>query len=246
MRLIFISFLSFFLFTAYAQDTSKVESRLSFELLSGGFYKTFIGSRYISTTSWDSDDSFEDHQYERFTKNSTIGFELGGQAAYRISNRWKLRTGLIYCNRRDIYTNNQDTVIKYGYFPFQLGNMRSIKNVLEYNYNYHNFEIPLLASFEIDKIIISAGARIALFTFRKADYTYVIYQAPQQPVWTTSEKSVRAAGFYFNLFPSLQASYTIDLKKVCLAPYAGLDFDSDYGMYIKTGVLFFLLKNNTH
>lgn len=128
MRVILITYLLFSYFLSFSQDTitKSKEKKFQVAIITGGYYKYFFGKRYIEPKPTNPGDDFTLHQYERFTKIPTQGFQVGVLLSLKVYRNLFLKSGLSFCNRKIIYENNQDTVIKYGYFPYALGNMRNI------------------------------------------------------------------------------------------------------------------------
>lgn len=221
---------------AFGQDSIRrnTEKKTQFSLLVGGYYKFFLGKRYIDPTPSNSGEKFQDHQYDRFTQYPAWGYKVGFLLSYKIKKRWYLITGLVFCNRKIIYENNQDTVIKYG----NSSSIRDIDNLIKYEYSYNNIELPFILSYKIKRLNLYAGVYIPALTFYNATYTYVINQYPQDPSWGTSQKTIKCVEIPLMIFPTLQISYNFKIKRLLFSPYLGIDFGSKKSVYFQSGIIF--------
>lgn len=219
MKTIYIFLIIKFLsLQVFAQNTMQ---KSFFSIQAGACYKTFLGSKYIEPTQYNYGDEFTEHQYERFKKTPTFGFNAGILFTYRFNNQCGITSGLLYFLRKDIFENNQDTVIKYG----NGSSMRDIHNVLKYNYSYNNLELPLLFQYSVKKITLYIGCYFALITYKKATYTYVVNRYPSNPQWITSDKTISGFEKLFKLFPTFQVSYEIAIENIKLNPYLAFCYD---------------------
>lgn len=229
-------------FFSFSQDTisETKEKKARIDLIAGGYYKLFMGERYIEPTKSNSGDDFSLHQYERFTKSPTSGFQVGISFSYKLYKKFFLKTGLIFCNRKMIYENKMDTVIKYGYFPFAYTNTRNVHNVLKYEYHYNNIEIPIMLSCRIKKTSLSAGIRLAILSFYTEKYTYVVNQFPQSPQYITSDKTIKSVEMPLMIYPSMQVNYDFQIHNLILSPFLEVDFGSKKSFYFQGGLAFSL------
>jgi len=237
-------FLGIYLFlitaVAYGQDSliGHKPNRLQICIKAGASYKFFFGKRYIEPTTYGpSSRTFTDHQYERFTKTPSFGFQGGALFMVRLFGNWSVSTGVLFCTRKDIFKTSQDTVIRYG----NGSDIHDIHNVLEYDYSYHNFEVPLLLSFDLKRFCFYGGVNFQLLTYYKATYTYLLTQGNYYPYpvsWETSQKTLRDVEWICTVVPTLQVSYAIYIKKFVMKPYLGIDFSTLNSFYLHGGVIF--------
>lgn len=219
---------------ALAQDTLQQKSRERFfiSVKAGGYYKFFIGNNYISPTLEAFADDFEDHQYDRFTKTPTFGLQTGIMSSFNMQKGWFIVLGLSFCNRRIVYENNKDTVVKYG----NGSRIQDIHNVYKYDYSYDNFELQFMLSYKFNKLSLYAGAYIPVLTFYQATYSYLILQLPEPR--GTSQKTIKGVEIPLMIFPSILASYKITIKTFSFHPYLGIDFGSKKSVYLHGGIIF--------
>jgi hypothetical protein len=84
-----------------------------------------------------------------------------------------------------------------------------------------------------------------LITYTKATYTYVINQLPQTPQWTTSNKTISGWEIPLKFFPTIQASYEVQLKKIKFSPYIAFYYavKNQNDIYTQLGINFPIVKN---
>ena len=226
-------------YVSYGQDTIRAKAphlKYQFSFLVGGFYKSFLGNKYIKPTTFELGDSFEQHQYERSTKSPTGGFKIGAMVDIRMAKHWYFTTGMLFCYRKDIFEYNYDTVKRY----ISNGSTRNIHNVLTYNYAYSNLEIPLMILLKLKRINLYVGANIPILSYKVANYSYIIRQ-PLYPIsYSTSEKTVQTLEVPFKIYPSWLLSYTFTLPKHTLEPFIGMDFGAKKSFFIQGGLIFTL------
>jgi hypothetical protein len=239
-----ISLLLFF-YPVFGQDTLRsVPQKSQLFVQAGIYYKTFLGKKYIEPTPKDvfKAEPFENHQYERFNKVPTSGFNIGLLFTYRFNKRLGITTGLSYFLRRDVFINNQDTVIKYFHLT---GNLQNIRNVLKYDYFYNYIELPLMFQYSSKKFTLYAGSYFSIISYKHANYTYVINQFPNIPKWTTSDKTMAGWEMPLKVFPTIQASYEVQINKINFMPYAALFYalKNQDDLYVLVGINFPLINS---
>lgn len=231
-----------FLFLNYiviGQDTilTNHKEKFSFSVKAGGYCKFFLGNTYIAPTPENYGDDFQEHQYDRFTKVPTYGLQTGFQFSYNIHKRWFFVFGLSFCNRRNVFENNQDTVIKYGIGS----NTNDIYNVYKYDYSYNNIELQIMLLYKFKKISIYTGVYIPALTFYKATYSYIILTQLPEP-HGTSQKTIKGVEIPLMIFPSIFASYKVTIRTFSFDPYLGVDFGSKKSIYLQFGTIFTLVS----
>lgn len=204
----------------------------------GLYYKTFFGKKYIEPTLFQTGDDFKDHQYERYNKVSTVGFDAGWLITHRFNRHWGITSGAVFFLRRDIFENSQDTIIKYG----NGSSMRDIHNVLKYNYSYNNIEIPIMVQYRIKKFRIYSGFYFSLISCKSANYTYVMNQYPSNVQWTTSDKKIVELVMPIKIYPTLQISYGIKTEKFEISPFMAFYYaiQNQNDLYFSIGMNFWL------
>lgn len=212
----------------------SLSKKIVLSVRAGGYYKLFLGKRYIEPTAYNGSGEFIEHQYDRFTKIPTWGFQTGVMLTYKMKGNWHITSGLEFCNRRIIYKNSTDSVIKYG----NSSRIRNIYNVVNYEYNYYNIELSVMISYKYKKIHFSTGVYIPLVTFNNTEYTYVINQFPQDPHWGSAQKCINSIEFKFMIFPSLQVFYDFIVRSFSFSPYFELNFGEKKSIYFRCGVIF--------
>jgi hypothetical protein len=246
MRLSIICCFLFSCFLSFSQDSipDLKERKIQISFIGGGYYKFFLGKRYVEPTPYSIGDEFSNHQYERFTRKPTEGYQAGLMLAFKLFRNFSLRSGLIFCNRRSIYENDMDTVIKYGYFPYAYRNIRDVHNALKYDYSYNNIELPVLFNLEIKRFSFSAGIRLAILSFYKEKITYVVNQFPQTPQYITSEKTIKYVSTPLMLYPAIQLSYVCPIRRLNVSPFMEIDLGSQKSLYCQGGLLLSLKKTS--
>jgi len=223
-------------FVSYSQDTIKKNTdypKFQISVQAGGFYKNFFDNGYIEPSTYEPGDSFEDHQYERFTKIPTGGFKTGLLINLKFAKQWYFSSGLLFCYRKDVFENNIDSVTKY-----HSSLVRNIHSTVKYDYTYNNFELPVMVLFKWKRLNFYAGAYVPVLCFKKAAYTYVINKYPQNPPWITSEKTIKSTEIPLKIYPALQISYAFKIKKSSIEPYLGIDFAEKKSFYIQGGIIY--------
>jgi hypothetical protein len=209
------------------------------------YFKYFFGSSYIDPSSENSN-NFSDHQYDRFTKSPAIGFMGGVNVSCVLYKHWGLAAGLLFCDRRDIYQGNPDTVIKYNAVPNDFS-FNNIHNTINYEYYYNNIELPLFLTFKAKRINFYAGVRFTALTFYKADYTY-LQPSNIYPFFSASgpvtHKTVRSIEIPWMIFPAFQLSYEVSVKNIFLHPFIGADFGTGNSIFVQAGVLIPIFINH--
>lgn len=240
-------FLFYFLLQSvfsFCQDTTfhKEEKKFLLEISGSGYYKFIFDNQYIKPTAYNYGDDFSKHQYERFNKFPTFGFSAGLLFTHRFGKQCGITTGLMYFLRRDVFENNEDTVIKYG----NGSSMRDIHNVLKYDYSFNNIELPLMFQFSAMKFNFHTGFYFALISYKKAEYTYVVNQYSNTPQWITSEKTITGWEMPFKLFPTIQISYEVEIKKIKFSPFLAFYYavKNQNDIYTQLGINFPIIKNN--
>jgi hypothetical protein len=226
---------------SFGQDTTLVvANRYQFSIQAGGFYKTFLGSKYIEPSTYNYGDDFTKYQYERYNKIQTFGFSTGLLITFKLSKHWGLTTGLIYSRKKDVFEINQDTVIKYG-SPI---NNRVIQNAIKYDYAYNNIEIPVMLEYPMKNLTFYAGCYFSLLTYKKTEYTYVVFQYSNNPQWIIANKTIEGFELPFKLFPTIQASYDLKIKNRNINPYFALYYAlaNQNDLYLQFGINIPLIK----
>lgn len=205
-----------------------------FSIQAGLYYKTFCDKRYIEPKLYKDGDEFTDHQYERFKKMPTMGFNLGCLFTLRSHYKWSITSGLQYFFNKDILENNQDSVIKYG----NGSSIRDIHNVLKYDYSNNYLLLPVLFHYSSKKTTVYAGCSFALITYKTARYTYVVNQFPNNPRWGTAHKRISGFEMPLKIFPAIQVSYDIKIKNINTSPYLAFYYavNSFNDLLIQAGV----------
>ena len=229
-------------YLSFGQDTvGSVAHKNQFYVQTGICYKSFLGSRYIEPKPINPSyyvKPFEKHQYDRFTKIPTIGFNAGMLFTHIFNKHWGITTGMIYFFKKDVFENNKDTVIKYG----KSSSMRDIHNTLKYEYTYHNIEIPVMAQYSLKKFTFYTGCYFSLLSYKKSTYTYVINQFPLNPQWITSDKTISGLEMPLKIFPTIQASHQMQINNLKFNPYLAFYYalKKHRDCYIQFGVSFLI------
>ena len=219
----------------FGQDTLRQITKKSKISIQGGvYYKSFLGDKYIKPSQFNLGDEFKDHQYERFSVVPKFGFSIGILNSYRIIEQWGITSGILYFSRKDLYENNQDTIIKYG----NRSSIRNINNILKYDYSFNNIELPILVYYSNRKINFYAGVQLAVLTYKKAIYTYVINQFPQNPQWKTSNKTIEGFEIPLIVSPTLQIAYNTLIMCIEANPFIGLYYsiNIEKSFYMQLGI----------
>lgn len=230
----------------FGQDTIKVDEEKKCELAikAGGYYKYFLGKRYIDPAPYDPFNfyDFPSHQYEGFTKMPAFNFTGGVSLTCKIYKNCYLTSGLTYFIRRDIYESSFDTVVKYNVSPYP-SKYNDIHNAIKYDYSHTNIELSLLARYKIGKWNLSGGVNFPVWSYYKASYTYLV--PPFSSTAPTAQKTFTEVTTPFPsvFFPALQASYDLRIKKVPLSPFIGIDFGKMKSFYLQGGVIIPLLTS---
>ncbi len=225
----------------FGQDSiPNISKKIQFSIQIGAHYKTFIDSKYIEPKPYNSGDGFIEHQYERFNKVPTFGYNAGLLLSFQLSKHWGITSGILYFLRNDIFENNLDTVIKYG----RNSTTRDIRNAFKYDYSHNNIELPIMLKYSVKKVTFHTGCNVSLISYKKATYSYVVNQFPNNPEWITSNKTIAEFEMPFKIFPTFQASYDMKIKNVKLNPYVACYYElkNQNDFYIQIGIIFPLNK----
>jgi hypothetical protein len=205
----------------FSQDSLPSKGqRWDASVFAGAGFKEYFGSKYIPPTEPSSDDPFQAHIYDGFTKKPSFFFDAGIIFSLRISEHFRLASGISYAFRKTIYERSMDSAKN----NFTYTSMENIKNVLEFSYSFNNLEIPLFLEYSFRNATVYAGFRMSLFSYRSAGYSYVMVHDAFNPAWYTSEKKLREFEMPLKLYPSIQVSYQVRIGKISIHPFLGFDF----------------------
>ncbi len=224
MRTLFaIIFTALISFGGYCQDTTSInERKIQFNAKIGITYEGVVGNRYIKR----SKDSPEKDQYDGFTKKSTLGFQAGIVADFKIHKKLHISAGLIFAQRKSIYEGDRDSVLRYG-------TPTSIHKIVKYEYLYNNIELPILFSFKFKKINLHTGINLILVSFYEANYSYI--PSPFN-VNDKTKKTIKSTELSNRIYPTFQISYNLKVKKVVLNPFLGIDIGKNRSLYFQSGI----------
>ncbi len=216
------------------QNVVNDHNKYEFLIQTGVFYKTFFSNKYIEPLTSNKGNNFKAHQYERFNKTDTWGYNAGLNYSFTSTKYWGISVGMHYFLRKDIFKNSIDTVIKYG----NGSNIRDIHNIIEYNYSYNNIELSLLLKYTIEKFTVSTGCNLSLLSYQKAQYTYVVYQYNNAKQWDTDNKTIFGLVRPLKIFPTIQTSYKINFDEFKLYPYIALYYalNNYNSIFIQSGI----------
>ncbi len=231
----FILYLSFLSIMCFGQEDSSTSKKgISYSLQAGMHYKTFFGDTYIEPEPFAYYRNYED--YGEFNKIPTTGLSAGLNVTYNFNAYFGISSGLVYVLRRTVFEKDMDVVTSRG----DVGHVRNIYNVMEFNYLYNDLQIPLMVHFDVKKVILSAGVYFSAIAYRKADYTYVVRLDDFYGTYGTSKKSVSQLELPVKFFPTFQAGYSLDWGQIQVNPYLGLAYEvnsfDDY--YFQLGAVF--------
>lgn len=242
LKLFYILTLIFIIpLSSEGQDTIKKKEGRKYQIAfkTGGAYKFFVGKRYIDP---EIHDPF--NKYERFTKIPTYGFQIGFSFSRKISKKWGIASGLLYNRRQDIYKSNKDTIIKYNAVPTYWTHGYSyndILNVIDYNYAYHNLELPFMINYAMKKFHFYGGVNLAIFSFYKSKYRYLTSSSILNPddmyCDCGTEKTITRFAMPMRIYPTLQFSYDAKIKNLKLSPFLEMDFWKRKSLYLYGGII---------
>jgi hypothetical protein len=245
-RAIFIFILSLLIVqVSHCQDSLSGKGKLwDASAFAGAGFKGYFGSAYIKPTVKSSDDPFQAHIYDGFTRKPSFFFDAGILFSLRLSGHFHLASGISYALRKSIYENSMDSVKD----DFTVTTMENINNVIKFNYSFNNIEIPLFLEYSVMNTTVFAGFRASLFSFQSADYSYLIAQDPFNPNWTTSGKKICEFEMPLKFYPSVQISYRVRIGKISFDPFVAFDFFEidlnnptvEKSYYLQAGVLYHL------
>lgn len=187
-------------------------------------YKTFFTSEYIESTNDDPSDIIA-HQYDRFTKKPTFGFQTGVQINRKIFKNLSIGSGLLVSIRRDLYEGDIDSVLRY-HTP------TSIHDIIKYDYDFCTLGLPLLVIYKIQRFELSVGVNIEFVSFKKARFTYL--SAP--------DKIVYSANYFTSFLPVFQINYLIPINKISIGPLLEMEIGKDKSLYLSTGIVIKLMN----
>jgi hypothetical protein len=222
---------------SFTQDTLNMKRKKSFFSIQVGVsYKTFLSNKYIDATPYNLGDDFASHQYERFNKIPTMGFNLGWLFTYQFNAHIGVTSGLVYSLKKDKFEANQDTIIKYA----SRTDMNNIHNVYHYNYSFNNIELPVIFQYSLNKFIFYGGFNIVLITYKKGKYSYVFTEDTYVNIWDTSSKTISGFETSFKFYPTVQAAYKTKINNLRLEPYIAIYYalKSQNNLYIQIGLNF--------
>lgn len=238
----FIICLFFFQCISFGQDTIKksTEKKYQISFKAGGYYENFWGNKYIQPTPYSPNDVLQAHMYDGFTKIPTYGYQGGFLIIHKIIKKhWYLSTGLMFCNRKNILECKLDTNIN----PC---------GIIKFNYTYSNIELPVMLSYKANKINFFIGFHLPVFSFYKANYTYLSTQ-----YWGTSQKTIDGSVVPLFAIPSqitsssnpkitydmplilatFQISYNLKITNISFSPFLGIDTGTKKSFYLQCGII---------
>jgi hypothetical protein len=220
-----------------AQDSTVVSDGRKYTLsyVAGIGFGDYLGDNCIEPTFpvtlyYD----FMTHQYERFTKKPSYCLKGGALISRRISNRFILSGGLFYYLRRVIMDADYDTIRKYNaidsYTPHH------IRNVVKYEFSYHNLELPFLIQYKKDKLAIYTGVYFPLVSYRHATFTYLA-KPKTYGSEETIQKTVNRFELPLTIYPMLKLSYDFKINNMSVSPFVELNFGLHKEVYFLTGII---------
>jgi hypothetical protein len=233
-----IILLLFYACLSFSQDTVKKSSEKKhfYSLIAGcGYYGDFGGKKQTNPIHV-LNALAESGQYRGFAKVPTLGVYAGGEWNYKISDKLRFSLSLLYYLRRDVFEGDYDTVLKYHAVVNYNSYYNMINNVIKYNYTYLNLELPLMMDYKIRKCNLRGGIHLPIITHYKTTYTYLLYPHPltYPPYFLgsdhTTQKTITGFKMPLIVYPSLQISYALKVKKTLIRPFFGVDF---YGISFK-------------
>ncbi|MCK9220699.1 MAG: hypothetical protein M0P47_11700 [Bacteroidales bacterium] len=207
------------IFSPTFSQNQEPERKFQITLKSCLQYKTFFASKYIEKTENDPSDIIA-HQYDRFTKNPTFGFQTGVQINRKIFKNLSIGSGILVSIRNDLYEGNIDTVHRY-HTP------TSIHDIIKYDYNFCTLGVPLLVVYRIKRFELSVGVNIEFVSFKKARFTYL--SAPDKIVYSTN--------YFTSFLPAFQINYLIPIDKISLGPLLEMEIGKEKSFYLSTGIV---------
>ncbi len=230
-----ILFLSMIPLINYGQEAFQSnQSKNQFSIQVGGYYKTFLGGKYIEPKVYKNENDFRDHQYEGFDKFSTTGLSAGFLFSFRFHNRLGITTGLIYFLRKELFSKNQNDLINSG----SASSMRDIRNVFKYDYSLNNIEFPIMVQHTLRRFTFYAGSYFAVLTYKIAKYDYIVYNYLNNPPWTTADKEINGFELLLKLFPTIQIGYEVKILNNKMYPYLAFYYaiKNKSDLYIQLGI----------
>jgi hypothetical protein len=221
-----------------AQDsTGMAEGRkYSISYGAGIGFGDYLGDNYIEPTYYTYPIyDFSSHQYERFTKKPSYCLKGGALISRRISNRLSLSGGLFYYLRRVIMEADYDVIraynaIKNPYSPYH------IRNVVKYEFTYHNLELPFLIQYKKDRLAWFTGVYFPVVAYRHATYTYLA-EPNTYGTDETIQKTVNRFELPLTVYPMLKLSYDLKINNLPLSPFAEVNFGLHKEYYILAGII---------
>ena len=207
----------------HSVPSDSTNRKCRFSIIAAAAYKSYFGSRYIDYPTNRSTNG-ENDRFDGFTKIPAFGFRAGFTMNTRIYRHLSFTTGMLCALRKEVYEGNQDTVMKYG-------TATSAHLILKYDYSYYDIDLPVLVTYRFKRWTLSGGINLPLVSFIKASYTYIP---------TTSDdlggKKVNDFKIFRTVFPTLQVSYSIKIKKVTIEPYLGIEIGERSSVCLQGGI----------
>lgn len=215
----------------YGQETSFVRGNaknIQFNTKIGLTYQGFIGGSYIKREK-DNREPYnpEKDQYDGFTKKATLGFQVGIIADFRIHKNLHLSTGFLFAQRKSIFEGDRDSVLTYG-------TPTSIHDIVKYEYQYNNIEFPILFTLKLKKLGLHAGVNLILVSFYKSIYSYI---PNPHTLNDKTEKTLGSIELSNTIYPTLQMSYNLKVKKIAVNPFLGIDIGKNKSLYFQGGIM---------
>jgi hypothetical protein len=222
----------------YSQETvpiHKSEKKIQFNAKAGVSYQGFIGNSYIERKEDLQSFNSKEDQYDGFTKKPTLGFQLGFFVDFKLNKKLHLSSGLLFAQRKNTLVGDSDSVLKYG-------TPTSIHKIVKYEYRYNNIELPILLTFKWNQLNLHAGVNLILVSFYKAHYSHI---PNPYDIEAKKSKTIKSTKLSTTIYPTFQMSYHLNVKKVSLSPFLGIDFGKNKSLYFQTGVIIPLRNNYT-
>lgn len=159
-----------------------------------------------------------------FYKLNSYYFNINSLYNISLNEKYELSFGVGYHNRRTIYASDSATVKKYQY---EIGN--PLSNVIYYEYNPNNIELPVYLGILKNNIRIAIGVNITLFTMYRTQFKYID--------GSSEISKSNYANYVKKLYLEFRVSYNIlNHSQYRIQPYINIQYEKLNIHYYNIGV----------
>ncbi len=202
-------------------DTTKKVIKHNISLEFGVHYTGNFGNKYIEPVP---PSTYSFNYFAGFTRIPTFDIQFGLVYTYHITDRFSVKSGILYFNRRKNLKSDSSNVA-----DMHLPERPTIK----YNYSPNNIDGLFLIELKTKIVNVSTGLKGTIFTFYNTKKTNINGQITQNGEKFPMRRAVN---------PTVRLYKQFRLNKINLDTYLGADFESWSYFNLEIGVGFILIN----